>query len=293
MEQATIREAVNSVKLAGVLKEKSLEIKTGDKGKYISGYLIIQTDANSAHRVNMFANEKTKDGKDSGIFTSTNTIKNEYISLADCATNGWDESRATRVVVTNGRLGLNEYYGEDGTLHSGWSVTATFVNSIKTGGPVDFCANFEVEGFINAVREKDDKVFVDLIVPVYGGRVVPITFSVAPAVADFVLNNYNRGDSTMFAGSLVNMAEKEVKRKEGFGGVQEEITIKYVRALVISNGNPSAYDPDDDNTKAWDSKAIKVALTEREAYLETLKAKGNKPKTSTATTSKKAQEFDF
>lgn len=295
MAEATLRMAVNSVKIAGILKEKSLEIKTNDKGKYIGGYLVIQTDANSAHRVNIFASEKTKDLKDSGIFKSALTIKDEYISLADCAKNGWDNSRATRLVVNDGKLGLNEYYGEDGQLHSSWSVSANFINRIRDGSEIAPCANFEVEGFINAVREKDDKVFVDLIVPIYNGRVIPITFSVAPSVAGFVQDNYNRGDSTMFAGSLVNMAEKEVKRKEGFGGVQEEVTIKYVRALVINNGNPNPYDPDDDNTKAFSAKAIKSALDERAIYLDTLKDKADKPKTSSSASTPKAktQDFDF
>jgi len=292
MEQTSLREAMNVVKIHGVLKEKSLEIRSSEKGRFISGYVVIQTDANSAHRVNVYASEKTREGKDSGLFKGFVTVKDEHVSLADCATEGWGNERATRVTVDSGRLGLNEYYGEDGMLHSSWSISANFISRAKDEYYKPK-ATFEVEGYIDSIKEKDEKVFVNLIVPVYGGKAIPISFSTNGEAGQFILDNYKRGDSTRFSGNIVNLAEKEVKYKEGFGGRTEEVTIKYVRALVIDNGDPSPFDPDDDNTKAWFAKDIKVAMEARETYLEELKSKSSKKTTSSPKSSGKTQDFDF
>lgn len=298
MEQTSLREAKNVVNIMGVLKEKTLEVKTGDKGRYISGYIVVQTDENSAHRINLFANEKTNDGKDSGIFKSFLTVKDDYISLADCTQNGTDPSHATKVSTNAGRLGLNEYYGEDG-LHSGWSVSTSFVNRVRDESMYEPKANFEVEGYVTAIREKDDGVFVDLAVPLFGGRIAPLVFSTTAEAGSYMANTFNRGDSINVRGQLVNLAERKVEHKQGFGASRDEVTIKYVRSLVIDGGSENAYDPDD-GKKSWSAKDIKAAFEARETYLEELKAKSAKKGTSTSTktttTTKsgaKTQDFDF
>lgn len=294
MEQVALREATNKVAIVGVLKEKVLEVKAGDKGRYISGYIIIQTDDNSAHRVNVFASEKTKEGKDSGLYKGFVTINSTYVSLADCSQNNWDVSTATKVSVDNGRLGLNEYYDDNGELHSSWSVSASFVNRARE---LEYKpkAEFEVEGFITAVRENDDKVYVDMVVPLYGGRVAPMSFSTTSKAGAFISDSFKRGDSVNFRGELVNVADRKTELKQGFGEAREEITIKYVRALVITGGKENPYDPDDE-TKSWAVKSIKSALVEREAYLATLKDKNAQKGTKTTSSSKtatKGQDFDF
>ncbi len=291
MPQATLREAKNTVKIVGILKETNLEVKSGDKGKFIAGHIIVQTDPGTAHRVNVYATEKTKDGRDSGIFKGLNTVKETFISQADCAKAGRDLNDATVVYIGSGRLGLNEYYGEDGKLHSNWSVDTSFISESKEKVNYVPEASFDVEGFISSIREVNEKTLLDLVIPVYGGRVVPLTFTVDPSVVDFVQNTFSRGDCTEFTGKLVNVAERNVVKKQGFGGDIEEVTVKYVRELIIDNGNLEPYDPDDDS-KAWQASAIKDAMAEREVYLESLKDKSSK-KTVSKPAGAKAKDFDF
>jgi hypothetical protein len=301
MEQVSLREANNKVTIVGVLKEKVLEIKTGDKGRYISGYIIIQTDENSAHRVNVYASEKTKEQqKDNPVYKGLVTANNTHVSIADCMQNNWDVNTATKVVVSSGRLGLNEYYDENGELHSSWSVSSNYINRFRedTKNPYRPVAQFDIEGFITAIRENEDSnVFIELAVPIYGGRVIPMTFSTTNEAGQYILNNFNRGDSAGFRGNLVNIAERKVEKKQGFGEAREDVTIKYVRALVVNAGEEYPYDPDDDK-KSWTSQSIKMALKERQTYLEELKAKstskGASAKTATPKTANpKTQDFDF
>jgi len=291
MAEITLREALNNVRIVGVLKEKNLEVKNGENGKFISGYILIETDENNVHRVNIYSSEKTKDKKPSGLYKGIETVKDSYVSLADCSQNNLPPEHATKVVINTGRLGLNEYYSEDGTLHSTWSISTSFVSRLK-GEDFTPVAQFEVEGFIAGVKNKDDKVSVQLIVPVYGGRVIPIDFNTTDKAGSFIEDNFKRGESAIFRGILLNIVEKEVKVKQGFGEAREDVTIKYVRSLVINDGDENPYDEDGD--KAWSSKDIKSALEAREVYLEELQAKsGKKSSTSRSASASASESKDF
>ena len=291
MAEITLREALNNVRIVGVLKEKNLEVKNGENGKFISGYILIETDENNVHRVNIYSSEKTKDKKPSGLYKGIETVKDSYVSLADCSQNNLPPEHAAKVAINTGRLGLNEYYSEDGTLHSTWSISTSFVSRLK-GEDFTPVAQFEVEGFIAGVKNKDDKVSVQLIVPVYGGRVIPIDFSTTDKAGSFIEDNFKRGESAIFRGILLNIVEKEVKVKQGFGEAREDVTIKYVRSLVINDGDENPYDEDGD--KAWSSKDIKSALEAREVYLEELQAKsGKKSSTSRSASASASESKDF
>ncbi len=298
MAETTLREALNKVSISGILKEKNLKIDTNTKGKYIGGYVIIQTDEHSAHRVNVFSFEKTNKGEVSGIFKGLKTAMDEYVSLVDCTDQGLPESEATKIVITSGRLGLNEYYDEGGNLKSSWSVSSSFLSRPRSETGFEPMATFEVEGFISAIRTNDrDQTFIELVIPTYGGNVVPITFSTTAIAADYIKDNYERGQTGKFLGDLVNIAEVEVKPYMGFGEGRPTKTVNFKRDIVITGGDPAPYDEDDE--KSYKPKAIKEALVAREEYLENLKTKGkdkgNKEPnvTKPATTTKKTSGFDW
>lgn len=303
MAELTLREAENVVKIAGILKEKKLEIRNNpEKGRFISGFVVIKTGDRSSITVKCMTYEKTKDGQVSKIFTGLKTVMDEYVSIADCKQQNIDDSNATVVFVNNGKLNLNEYYGEDGNLKSSWSVSTAFLTSPKY--PVDnlnMKSTFDIEGVLSAIKENQDTgaVTVDLIVPVYGGRVIPLSFTTQEDAGQHILNNFSKGETVHVWGNLVSEAVVKTEAKRSFGKPQETSSVVYKNELLIVGGDPEAYDSDSD--KAFNIKAIKEAMANRETYLTQLK---DKPKTQTKstpvatqaqgkTTVKAEEDFDF
>lgn len=283
MAETTLREALNKVEIYGVLKEKNLEVKSGDKGRFITGHVIVQTDEHNAHRVNVFSFEKTSKGDISGVYKGLVTVKDTFVSLADCSDQGLPASDATKVVISNGRFALNEYYDDKGELKSNWVINTSFISQARDSMSFDPHATFEVEGFISAIRTKDEETKIELIVPIYGGNVIPLTFDVTKLAADYISDNYERGQTGLFRGNLINIADVEIKPYQGFGEGRPTKVVTYKRSITITGGENNPYD--EDNAKTYKSKDIKEALIARDEYLEKLKDKASKPKETKTTTS--------
>ena len=269
-EQSTLRQAENKVTIEGVLLEvRNTEWKSG-KGMNIE--LDIEVKENEVHTVYGMSKYKKEDGSDNGIAKGFKTIVEEYKSVA---THGREE--ADKVRVNQGRIELNEYYGQDGKLRSLPRVSTNFVNRVQAGEEFDPRAEFEAELFVRSVKPELNKegnetgrAVLDGYIPVYGGSVIPFSFKVFTDGSEYVQDNYEPGKTVFIYGDIINYKEKIVKKTEAAFGKDKE-TITY----VVTGGE----DPyEEENVKSYDGELIHKALVERETYLAELKAKNSEPK---------------
>jgi hypothetical protein len=287
--QTTLREAVNEVVIEGIVSEINIEEKGEGKDAYITGEILIKTDKDSVHTVSVFSKKYNKDEKESSIYKGLQTIKNEYKSIAK-----YGEDEADRVRITTGKLGLNEYVGQNDEIKSYPQISANFINRLKAGEEFNPRAEFEVECVIKNVKpemkndEETGRAIVDVIIPVYGGKVIEFRFVATEenGVADYLLNNVEKGQTITLFGDVVNRTI--VERREvgtGFGKPQEKIKSKTIREFVITGGNPPL---DEDDEKAYSMDAIKKALVEREAYHNEMKEKKKQKESKSASGGKSA-----
>lgn len=276
MAENTLRQATNVVEITGVVSENNLEYRKTASGDVISGDIVIKTGEGEEHTVSFFANKLKKDGTANRIYESLETVKNDYKSIAS-----YGEDEADKVSVTSGEFRGNDYVGQDGMLRSGVRINSNFINRLNPSEAYEPKSEFDVEVFIKAVKDEFDRegnetgrVIVDAFLPLFGGRIAPISFSVAAGNdADFVRDTYEKGNTVNVYGEIVNKVEVKTTEKESSFGKGKKTTIRnYVREFLIKGGS----DPyDEDNKGAYSNEQIKKALTEREAFLEELK---NKPR---------------
>lgn len=293
VEQNVLREADNQVVIEGTL----LEVRHNEwkSGEGLNIELDIEVAENEVHTVTGMTRYKKKDGTDNGIAKGYQTVIDEYLSVAK---HGRDS--ADKVRVTQGRIGVNEYYGEDGKLRSFPQLSSNFFNRLSPSDEFNPRAEFEVEIFVKSVipemknDEETGRVKVNAIIPVFGGKVIPFEFVVTEEGSQFVEDNYEVGSTTKVFGDIVNFKEiKETEVPVSFGKPQKKISTKTVREYLITGG----IDPyDEDNVKAYSVENIQKAMVERETYLEELKnnsKKDNKEnKTSFGSKSGEKKETD-
>lgn len=271
-EQNTLREAENKVIIEGLLLEVRHNEWNSKEGLNIE--LDIEVAENEVHTVHGMTRYKKKDGSDNAIAKGYQTIIDEYLTVAK---HGRDQ--ADKVRVTQGRIGVNEYYGQDGQLKSFPQISTNFVNRLGAADDFNPRAEFEVEIFVKSVVpevKNDDetgRVKVNAIIPIFGGKVIPFELMVSAEGAEFVSDNYEVGSTTRVYGDIVNFKEvKETEVPVAFGKPQKKITTKTIREYLITGGT----DPyEEDDVKAYTIETIQQAMVERETYLAELKNRGN------------------
>lgn len=267
-----LREAANQVQVEGLFVENRMEIVEADGIKVIRGEFDVEVAEGEVHTFRVYATEKKKDGADNNIFKGLKTVMDEYKSIAS---HGREE--ADKVRITNGKLGLNEYYAPDGQLKQYTQLTTNFINRVPANDKFEPKAEFEVELFVHSVtdeiknNEETGRVILKGYVPLFNGRVIPMQFVVGEEGAEFVKDNYEPGTTVKIYGDIINRVEiKEIEESVAFGKPKKKVTRNVVRELLVTGGT-EPYDVD--SPKAFDPKLIKAALTEREIYLENLKNK--------------------
>ncbi|MDQ0927759.1 hypothetical protein QFZ25_001819 [Bacillus atrophaeus] len=265
--KTVLREADNVVTIEGTLAEiRHTEWKNGN-GLNIE--LDIEVAPNEVHTVKGFSKYKKDDGTDNAIAKGYQTIVSEYKSIAE---HGRDE--ADKVRITQGKIGLNEYYTQ-GNLKSYPQLTTNFVNRLDANEEFNPKAEFDVELFVKNVTEEKVKgeetgrVILNGYIPLYGGKVIPFTFVVSKEGSQYVEDNYEKGATVNVFGKIINYKEQKVTTKAAaFGEDKKEITSITKREYLVTGGD----DPyDEDSKNAFNSDTIKKALTEREVYLEEMK----------------------
>lgn len=300
-----IREAINKVNLEGILKELKLEAKDD----VISGDIVILTSPNSEHTVTTYVNRLTKSNTENKAYKGLQTVMRDFVSVAALMSNKEDPKTyeeavelATKVRINNAKLGRNEFYvSGSGEFVSNVSVNANFFNHI-TDDSFTPKAEFEIECYVEKIRkeikkdEETGRLILDTIIPLYGGRVIPMEFVADGDVAEYLENNYEERKTCSIWGDLINVVERTTEKKSGFGKDKETVKANYKRELLITGGAESQYD--EDNKNAYTTDQIKEAWKVRETeYLpEMLKKSQDKSKganKSGGSTKPAAPKFNF
>lgn len=299
-ETTQIREATNIVKIEGIVKE----IKLKEEKDVISGEVVIQTGKKSEHSVSAYANKLTKTGKENAIYKGLHTVMTEFVSIASLMKQGksYEEAtaEATKVRVTKGKLERNEFYTPNGDLVSNVRVSTNFFNRVE-GESFEPKAEFEVECYFEKIRpeikkdEETGRLIINAIVPLFGGRVIPMEFIAEGDVAEYLESNYETKRTGYIWGDLINDVERTTVKKSGFGKDKEDVVVNYKKELLITGGSEEQYDEDD--PKSYSTAQIKQAWNVRET--ETLPAllkksqDKNKGKSNAGGFSAKADSFKF
>lgn len=288
-----IREAENVVRIEGILSETDLKYgsfeKNGEKRNSIGGIIKIQVNQEINGEavtlevpVHMFASEYTNKGTKNPAYQSIERIMNEYVSIA--AAGG--AANADCVRVTNGKVTMNEYYGQDGRLISFPRITASFVNKVKSDELAPK-AEFSTQFVVAKKQMETDSEGVETgrykvtgIVPQYGGRVDVIEFVTAnPKVIDAVKQYWTENDTVSAVGRLNFSSRTETVLKEvDFGEPQATTRTISVSELVITGGSSTPLEGD----FAYDMSDIQTALADRKSRLEASKTKSAAGKTRNA-----------
>jgi len=268
-----IRQADNKVKVEGILRELNLK----EENDIINGEVIISTDSVSEHSVSVYIAKLTKDNKENRAYKGMKTVMDEYVSIADLVKDGktMEEAvaMATKVRIGNGQLSRNEFYFND-ELISRPRVSSNFFNRIDDAATFEPKAEFEIECYFEKIRkemkdsEETGRLLIDVIVPMYGGSVVPMELIAADEVAEYLESHYEAKRTGHVWGDIVNIAERTITKKSGFGKDKEDVKVNYTRELLITGGGEEQYD--EDSEKAYSTEQIKAAWKVRET--ETLPA---------------------
>ena len=276
-EKNQIRQAENSVKIEGILRELKLEMKDD----VISGEVIIATDQQSEHAVRTYAKRLTNEGKPNSAYKGLQTIiedcKDSTIAALLKEGRSLDEAQnmAAKIRIggrTGGQLGRNEFYA--GTeFVSRPSISANFFHRIvdKSFAPK---AEFDVECYFDKIRKEikgeveTGRIIVEAVIPCYNGVVIPMEFVAEGDAADYIEQNYETKKTGRIWGEVINVVERVVTKKSGFGKDKEDITVNYTREFRIVGGKDSQYDVDSD--RAYPPEVIQAAMRVRET--ETLPA---------------------
>jgi hypothetical protein len=274
-QKNTLREAFNQVIVEGTLLE--IRHQEWQSGKGLNIELDIEVAENEIHTIHGMSKYNKEDGSENGIAKGYKTVIDEYKSVAS---NGREE--ADKVRVTQGKIGSNEYYGQDGILRCFPQLTSNFFNRLSVGDEFNPRAEFEVEVFVKSVvpemknNEETGRVKVNAIIPVFGGKVIPFEFVVVEEGVEFVESNYEAGSTALINGDIINYKEvTETEIPKAFGKPQKKINTKIIREYLITSGDEPY---DEESVKAYSIESIKQAMVERETYLAELKNKNNQPK---------------
>lgn len=286
-----MRQALNNVKIEGLLVEKDIEYATfgSPARECIRGSIKIRVTQKINGEevvcdvpVHLFSTKITKANKINPSYESIEKVMTEYNSLASV---GGDETKADKVRITSGQIQMNEYYNRNNKLVSFPRITASFIN--RATGEYKPCAEFAVEFVVVKGEEEMDKdgimtgkYLIKGVIPQYGGRVDLVPFhAINKNVVSAVSTYWNEGDTVRAVGKLNFTSEtREVEEEVDFGEPQIRTQTVSTSELVITGGSQTPLDGD----FAFDKTEIKTALSERMARLEEGK---NKTTTAAAPTS--------
>lgn len=280
-----LKESENKVKIEGILSEVDLAPKTFNKNGQtvdaIGGVIKVRVnqkidgkDTELEIPIHMFAAKFTNAGAPNPAYESISRIQNEYTSIA---AGGID--RADRVRITNAKIAMNEYYGQNGNLISFPRITASFVNKIRK----DECkpeAKFTANIVIGKMAYETDADGVETdtfkivgFLPQFGGKVDVVPFYTrSKNVIDGISGFWKEGDTVTAIGKLNFTSRTETTTVEvAFGEPTEKTRTITVSELLITGGSDPL-----DGEFAIDNDEIKNALAERKSRLDALKDRGAK-----------------
>ena len=294
-----LRVATNTVELVGAVKElKNLEVKKNDQGeKYISGNIVVKCGETSEVTLKVFKKELTSGGNVAKAYeTLLQIINSEDLTMAKVS-----EEDAIKIRVT-GNKDFSAQFSENMYVPEGENEVKTALNielgfgNIKIDNnvkPEDYKATFDVEMYVKKVKEeivKDEntgRAIVEGYIPVYGGKVIPLTVVAGMVDGDDEEEEFDFGNEILGAveeGQTVNFwgdinyqrLVTKVKKGGSLGRAKTEETITYVHELVTTGAEII-----EDENKMYEEEEIQQALVERENKMaEVLANKDDNKKTA-------------
>ncbi len=306
---SALRQAETVISVEGIVAENTLteepapKSKDGKDGKgtVIKGEIAVRVDDVTVIPIQVFCKSITNAGTESKLYKGAKTIMDTYKSIAQV---GMDE--ATRVRVSSGSLNLSRFLSKAGDVIDGLKFQSNFF----TSNPKDFepKAEFKIEGVIEAFRpemvknpdsnvmEASGRLFVDIIVPDYEGRVRKMHLIASEELADAVQSALSVGEQRMFYGNIINARIEHVKEiPMAIGAPKKEITYTFIQEFNLTNVSDESF-----IKQPYDEALINAGKAEYEAETQTLIAHaqngGNKSranatgefKTSASSTPKRA-----
>lgn len=303
-----LRQGTNKFDVVGVVKEHNLELgKNNDGEEIVKGNLKVAYGENSDIKIEVYGKRYTKNDNESAQFTNLNSlIKGEYKTMATAKPDEYDgegnlvkEGDTIAKVRIFGRGDFTPNFSEDIYKDAKGVVKSNIKNKLGFGSfkiddtltPEDYKAEFEVEGYVVDVQaevdsqtsEETGRAIIKILVPVYGGSVMPMTLHAGIILdedgeteIDFggaILSELEVGSTATFTGSIVNQAIVTEKRKTGIGRAKIEKETSYVNEFQIFG----AYPEEEDESKMFDAELIREAQKQRELKKEEVKNKEDKP----------------
>ena len=293
-----LRQGLNKIDVAGVIKEHKLNKGKSDNGNYINGSLVVKTGEFSEVEVKVFVNEKNKEGKVKKAYeTLHNILEGKYPTMADIkGTADEIEEQATKVSIW-GNNGFTPQFKEEMYKNSETGEAITKVSIDLGFGNVtikeklskeDYKAGFDIEMFVKEVVDEEKggeltgRAIIKGYIPVYGGTVIPLQI-VAGIVEDeegefdfgeVIRGGVATGDSINVWGNIdYKSIVTKTKKGGGLGRAKIEEKREYVHDLVAVGAEII-----EDVEKQFDVDAIKEALKQRTLAIEEVKNKEDKPK---------------
>lgn len=277
-----LKQAKNRVHIEGILAEKEVVVKDDS----IRINLVVKIDEGIEIPVLMYSKKFKNDGTENGIYKSLETVANEYVTLADAK----EGVEADKVRITSGQLSHNIYKTRDGRLVKDVNIRTNFINRVKEKDKIPYNpkAEFTVQGIVDGIKDvinEDGDVVekkVTLLVPVYGGNLQLMTFSMCIQEGmEYLEDNVFKGTYIELDG-IVNFKNEKVEKiiKRSFGADKVEVTFNSIKRFELNGADLM----DDDS---WDEEEVKVAIKELQNYVREIE-EGEKENKSTVGKSNKS-----
>lgn len=282
MSKSISIQAGNKLNLAGVL----MDVTPGD-GKLADGrpykratvtIRVTQTyggkEETSDIQVGMFATEFTSTGKQNPAWKSLNDLM-----LMKTAQKCGVEN-ASHVRLTGASLQENNFVSRTGQLINGWQIRGSFINEAKVSDVASFVTDIFIMDMHDEVDREGDttgRLVIKGGIVQYGGRLDVIEFIVEnPDAVEYISRNWEVNGTVTVKGRIRVLSQEEEVHSSGWGEDIPETTTKFVRELIITQGDDECKEED----FAYDPVEIKKAFNERKAMIEQLQinARSTAPK---------------
>lgn len=276
---ADLRQADNKVVIEGTLSEVDLRLgsneKNGATNEYVAGSIkvrVVQNGETLEVPVHMYSNKLTNAGKPNPAYDSIVKV----MDLKSIAAVGIEA--ADKVRINAGNIKMNDYWRSETELSGYPRVNASFVSKVtnkeESKDQATFTIQFAVQSIVPDVDTdgvENGRLKIKGVVPLYGGKVDVVEFvATSDAVKDAINQYWKKGDSVNANGRLRFTSETTTTEvQQGFGDPIIKTSTKNLSDLVITGGSQVPLEGD----FAWDKDELNKALTERDAYLESRKAK--------------------
>ena len=240
----------NDVQIIGLLKTLDIEEKQTRKGRdAIMGSAVIEVTDKFKHvnniRVNIFAFKLTNSGSQNKLYTSFETVMNEYKTIDD---NGRSEADYVRVT---GSLDSN-IYSSHGAIHSSNRIRAVFFSRVpqdEVKEQKSLCTiGVYVQKFDEAIDADGNSLGYSNITAFsvgYNGTVIPIfNLSISGKVEEQFRSYYVPGSTGIMTFRMNNYAKPKEKDEEvedrGFGSSEEvgaTQQVDYVNNKEVTGGH--------------------------------------------------------